>query len=260
MKKADWKYLVDSFLFICLLSLASIGFLMGFVLAEGPTGQETEKFFLGLHRHQWGNIHLYLSITFTILVVVHLVLNWNWIKQKARNLFKKRWGTMLIITVAASFMVLFLSWVFSQKNSPAYKGYGMREGISWKRQNETKKDFPEKKPTVERSSIPLPPSVKKEEISKKQEVKGEEKQHHIDEPKLTKGRLDVNISGILITGQMTFYDIESKTGIPARKIADKLGLPTNIPLNENLGRLRKIYRFKMQEVRDVISSILEKDE
>lgn len=60
-------------------------------------------------------------------------------------------------------------------------------------------------------SIPLPPSVKKEEISKKQEVKGEEKQHHIDEPKLTKGRLDVNISGILITGQMTFYDIESKT-------------------------------------------------
>jgi len=52
MKKADWKYLVDSFLFICLLSLASIGFLMGFVLAEGPTGQETEKFFLGLHRHQ----------------------------------------------------------------------------------------------------------------------------------------------------------------------------------------------------------------
>ena len=207
MKKADWKYLVDSFLFICLLSLASIGFLMGFVLAEGPTGQETEKFFLGLHRHQWGNIHLYLSITFTILVVVHLVLNWNWIKQKARNLFKKRWGTMLIITVAASFMVLFLSWVFSQKNSPAYKGYGMREGISWKRQNETKKDFPEKKPTVEHFSIPLPPSVKKEEISKKQEVKGEEKQHHIDEPKLTKGRLDDNVSGILITGQMTFYDI-----------------------------------------------------
>ena len=109
-------------------------------------------------------------------------------------------------------------------------------------------------------SIPLPPSVKKEEISKKQEVKGEEKQHHIDEPKLTKGRLDDNVSGILITGQMTFYDIESETGIPARKIADKLGLPANIPLNENLGRLRKTCRFTMQEVRDVISSILEKDE
>jgi len=77
---------------------------------------------------------------------------------------------------------------------------------------------------------------------------------------LTKGRLDDNVSGILITGQMTFYDIESETGIPAKKIADKLGLPANIPLNENLGRLRKTYRFTMQEVRDVISSILEKDE
>ena len=65
-------------------------------------------------------------------------------------------------------------------------------------------------------------------------------------------------SGILITGRMTLYDIENETGIPARKIADKLGVPSNAPLNETLGRLRKRYFFTMQEVKDVVTSLMKK--
>lgn len=57
---------------------------------------------------------------------------------------------------------------------------------------------------------------------------------------------------------MTLYEIEKETWISARKIADKLGLPLNAPLDENLGRLRKTYGFTVQKVRDVVASLLQK--
>lgn len=65
-------------------------------------------------------------------------------------------------------------------------------------------------------------------------------------------------SGILITGTMSLYDLEEITGIPAREIADELGIPSHAPLNEHLGRLRKKYRFSMHEVRTVVISLRNK--
>ena len=43
-----------------------------------------------------------------------------------------------------------------------------------------------------------------------------------------------------------------------RKIADELGIPPHAPLNEQLGRLRKRYFFTMQQVRDVVASLMKK--
>ena len=57
---------------------------------------------------------------------------------------------------------------------------------------------------------------------------------------------------------MTFQDIENETGIQARKIIEKLGLRSTVSLNETLGRLRKKYAFTIQELRDVIDSLMKK--
>ena len=62
MKKTDWQYLVDTLLFLCIVGIVFIGFLMGLFLPQGPAAPESAKYFLGLHRHQWGNIHLYQDI------------------------------------------------------------------------------------------------------------------------------------------------------------------------------------------------------
>jgi len=40
----------------------------------------------GLSRHEWGEIHFYISIAFLIILAAHLYLHWNWIKVSA-------WGT-----------------------------------------------------------------------------------------------------------------------------------------------------------------------
>lgn len=239
MKKTDWQYLVDTLLFLNIVGLVFIGFLMGLVLPKGPSAPESAKYFLGLHRHQWGNIHFYLSIAFTVLVIIHLLFSWKWIKSKARQIFKKGWGTALILTVIASILVLFLFWSLYPRIPGAYEDYGKGAGRKAMQQHLSEKGYPI--------------TEDKGGIQEKQEKK---KEGH--EQKLTRGVRAEDQSGLLITGKMTLYDIEKKTGIPARKLAEKLDIPSNAPLDETLGRLRKRYLFTMQDVRDALASLMKK--
>jgi hypothetical protein len=325
MKKTDWQYLVDTLLFFCIVGIAFIGFLMGLVIATGPVADESTKYFLGLHRHQWGNIHFYLSIAFVILVIIHLILAWKWIKGKARQIFKKNWGTLLVLTACVSLLIIVLFWALYPKVPGAYEDYGVGAG---KRERQlrlqeegyaTQKGFvsPEEdyilitgqmtlqemekatgipaRETAAELGLPSRVSLdetlgqlrkkypftlqevrnvlsillekekavaeEKKEIPKiKKEEKHEEKQAEEHEEKITRGRRAEDQSGILITGRMTLYDLEEETGIPAHKIADKLGLPANAPHDETLGRLRKRYLFTMQEVRDIVTSLMKKGE
>ena len=244
MKKTDWQYLVDTLLFLCIVGIVFIGFSMGLVIPKGPTASESAKYFLGLHRHQWGNIHFYLSITFTVLVIIHLVFSWNWIKGKSRQIFKKGWRSILVLTALASILVLTLFWAFYPRVPGAYEDHGVRAGAKAKQRNLSGEGLP----------------VHKEEYAEPQEqqVQGKEEEEHEHEPKLTRGVMAEDQSGILITGRMTFYDIQKETGIPARKIADKLGLPESTPLNDTLGRLRRRYGFSMQDVKDAVADLMKK--
>ena len=63
--RTDWKYAVDTLMFLCVLGLVATGLLMAFVIPEGRVETGQSKYFLGLHRHQWGDIHLDLSLAFT---------------------------------------------------------------------------------------------------------------------------------------------------------------------------------------------------
>jgi len=111
MKESDWRYIVDVILYICLGGMTLIGILLGFVVPAGPAVADSAKYFLDLHRHQWGNIHAYLSIAFVVLMVVHIVLNWKWVMAKTRQIFKRGVTPALVVTACAPLLVLFLFWV-----------------------------------------------------------------------------------------------------------------------------------------------------
>jgi hypothetical protein len=81
-----------------------------------------------------------------------------------------------------------------------------------------------------------------------------------EEPQLTRGRGAVDQSGVLITGQTTLMEIESRTGVSARLIAEKLRLPSQVPLDMPLGKLRKVHRFTMQDLRSIVSDQLKNTE
>ncbi len=319
MKKSDWQYLVDTLLFLSIAGIALIGFLMGLVIPKGPSAPENSKYFFGLHRHQWGNIHFYLSIAFVVFVTIHILLSWKWIKNKSSQLFKNRWRTALIFTALASVLFIFFFWGLYPRYPGAYEDYGVRAGERAKQQQLSDEGSPSSdekifyedgsvyvvitgqttlKQAEKATGIPartiaaklrLPSNVslddtfgrlrkkypfnllevrdvisdhlsrepapheERREVPEKAEM--QETEH---EKKLTRGISADDQSGILITGRMTLYDIGRKTGIPARRIADKLNLPSNVSLDETLGRMRRRYGFTVQDVRDVIASLMEK--
>jgi len=239
MKKADWQYLVDTLLFICIVGIALIGILLAFFIPKGPSALESSKYFLNLHRHQWGNIHLYLSLTFIFLVIIHLTLDWKWIKARANQIFKKGWKTALISTVLISIFVIFLLWLFYPKEPGAHEEYGIKKGT--RGQESSQKELA--------ADAQLPPQQ-----HKVQPTHGRME----EEQKITRGKMDEDQSGILITGQISLYEIEKRTGVPAQKIIEKLGLPQNVSRQENIGRLRRRYRFTLQDVRDIVASLMKK--
>jgi len=45
LSKTDWKYIVDTLMFLCMVGIVLIGLLMGFVIPEGRLGPGQSKFF-----------------------------------------------------------------------------------------------------------------------------------------------------------------------------------------------------------------------
>jgi hypothetical protein len=249
IKNADWRYLVDALLFVCLVGMVFIGILLGFVLQEGPVSAGGSKYFLGIHRHQWGNIHAYLSIAFVILMVVHLTLSWNWVTCRTRQIFKGRSAAPLVALATLPFVILLFFWIGTPKDADVFKSYGAGAGDralisrAQRRKAPPPAEVAVREDTLRSLDEPAAPAAPVVESER----------HH-------EGEIHDQPGSVTITGRHTLRDLESATGISAREIARRMGLPEQIPVNETLGRLRRLYGFEIDEVRDVVSLLLEERE
>ena len=88
---------------------------MTFFTSSGPNVAEVSKYFLNLHRHQWTNIHLLFAAVFTTFLLLHLILEWKWIKGKTIKLFGSK--QKLILWLILPFILIFLGWCFTPKNT-----------------------------------------------------------------------------------------------------------------------------------------------
>lgn len=110
MKRNAIKYLVDVLLFIDICSISVIGMLLAFVIPKGDADR-AGKYFFGLHRHEWGDIHLLLSLFLLVLLVFHIWFNWNWVIHSTVHYFGKQWKKALYIFSGAWFLVLMSLWI-----------------------------------------------------------------------------------------------------------------------------------------------------
>lgn len=242
MKESDWRYVVDVILFICLGGMILIGILLWFLLPAGPAVADSAKYFLGLHRHQWGNIHAYLSMAFVILMVVHIVLNWKWITSKTRQIFTSGSTPALVATACAPILVLFLFWAGTPKDTDKYRDLGLPGHDASSFQRDTA-------PGLTR----LPEGIAGDLKAPAGPEYPTGSQDKTDRPAEEHRR---DAGSLVITGRMTFLEIERATGLSGRSIADSLGLPPTVSLNESLGRLRRQYGFEIQAVRDIIDRMI----
>lgn len=115
MERNKLNFIIDALMFVVFAAIIFIGLMLGFVI---PTGEvpPPQKYLWGLHRHDWGNIHLYLSLFLIALLIVHVILHWSWIKTTAKKYMGH--ASMLWTLVFASVVLLFLLWFFYPKGIP----------------------------------------------------------------------------------------------------------------------------------------------
>ena len=110
--KPKINLIIDALLMILLAVMAGLGFLIKCVLIPGfqrneVYGSDVELCFMGFDRHQWGDVHLWVSVIFILLIIIHIILHWKMIKCIFCKMFLGKLARMIIVSVILLFMLLF---------------------------------------------------------------------------------------------------------------------------------------------------------
>ena len=102
--KSKLNLCIDIILLFLLMAMAGIGFLIKYVLLPGSErnqryGSGVDLEFLGLTRHEWGTIHLVISIFFLVFIILHVILHWKMIVRIFKRMIPRK--SLFVITASA---------------------------------------------------------------------------------------------------------------------------------------------------------------
>jgi hypothetical protein len=88
MRRATVNFIVDAIAFLAFVCLTVTGFVIKYAPHGRPGGGlgQSENW-LGVPHHAWGEIHFVASVVFVVLILVHIVLHWTWIKGYIKSMF-----------------------------------------------------------------------------------------------------------------------------------------------------------------------------
>jgi hypothetical protein len=87
MKKKTYLFGLVGLLVLSGLAEAVSGFVLWFALPSGGGRGRLGLTYLGLTRHTWTDIHDWVAIALTVIVIVHLIIHWKWLVQMVRHAF-----------------------------------------------------------------------------------------------------------------------------------------------------------------------------
>ncbi|MBF0316503.1 MAG: DUF4405 domain-containing protein [Oligoflexia bacterium] len=124
---ATTNFIIDVILFVTLVFLITTGLILHVTLPPG-SGRIAV---LGLSRHQWGDVHFYLSMSFLAGMCLHLWLHWHWIVCMLKgNSSQAGWPTrraiVLIITITIFLGIMLTPFLF--KVDSAERGKEIERG------------------------------------------------------------------------------------------------------------------------------------
>ncbi len=261
--KKNWKknlarinLTIDAIMLVLLMAISGLGLLMKYVLLPGfkrneVYGKDVELYFWNLTRHDWGEIHFWLSLAFLFLLLLHIILHWKLILGIFRRMLSAR---SLRISIAAFIGLLSLGLAFvplaikpeigppshdhshgrgSDHNLPG-KGQGRQLRI-YDIENEFSEINVEK---TEKSAIIQKESSSPEDDPTTQASHDHSRNHasdHIED--------DVEVFGY-----MTLNEVAEKYNISAARLAEAMKIPQD-QTQIRLGHLKRSYGFSMTDVR-----------
>ena len=97
MKRVTINFILACISFILFLCLGAAGSILRYVLPCGrgygwrggrgadQAGQNIKEFW-SMTRHQWLDFHFWIAISFAIVIIIHILLHWNWIVGYVKSL------------------------------------------------------------------------------------------------------------------------------------------------------------------------------
>jgi hypothetical protein len=226
MKKYQLNFIIDIFLLVVMMLTAGVGLLIKYILLPGfarnlKYGRDVDLYFWGWDRHQWGTVHLIISLILVGLVILHIVLHWRQIKCLYRNLVKNRASRVVLgIALVILCLVLALGPLLIKPSVLASQGHN-----SARLKHTTHSDT-----TAERPGRHI------------RQFETEQQEDH-DHSSLS--------AEIPIYGYMTLNEIAAKYKLSAPELARHIGVPIS-DTGRKLGQLRRQYGFQMSAVRAYI--------
>ncbi len=143
MRRTDINFIIDMTAFIGFVVMTITGILMRYVL---PPGSGHHSTIWSLDRHEWGDIHFWISVVFFSLLALHLVLHWRWVvsvvtgRPREGSGFRAGLGIIGLLAAIALALSLFLSPVetdltsnsASSRSGHGYDGSEIRGSMSLK--------------------------------------------------------------------------------------------------------------------------------
>jgi hypothetical protein len=105
--KLALRRLLNLLLYLSFCVMVGTGLMMAYRLIPGSRGGQGLEI-LGWNRHQWGDLHRWVSYGFVALIVVHLALNWSWLVKCAAKGHAWRLASGLLAGAAIIGTLLFL--------------------------------------------------------------------------------------------------------------------------------------------------------
>jgi hypothetical protein len=234
IRKAVWNFLIEGLTLLVLMAMVATGLMLEFRLPSGSGGGHGGVALaqLGLTRHEWGDIHFYLSLAFMALILIHLYLHWRWIWGLVKGSGKvnpqvRVWSFM--IATAAFLIMAAIPWMLPITEVPGEReggGGGGRNGqTQGQRQGQGEGGW--------RGGAGA--TVEHPEIGELPAMEGEME--------------EAASGGEFIRGRTTFGELAVLSGLTVEQVAQRLGLPDTPPEGERLGRTISQQGLTMSDVR-----------
>lgn len=123
-RKNTYMRITNLLLYLSFCGLIGTGALLTWRLVPGSRGGGGLSV-LGLGRHDWGDIHFWTAVVCVVSVVIHLLLNWQWLKKIAAGAHFWR----LLLGLGVGFLIIFGIYLLPIQSNGG-EGHGKEHGAS----------------------------------------------------------------------------------------------------------------------------------
>lgn len=234
--KAKFKlnFLIDALLMLLLMGMAGLGLLIKYLLLPGYKrnelyGNSIDLYFMGLDRHQWGSVHLWVSLIFTALVVLHIILHWKqivcWYKQLITKLYIR--VVVLVVFVQVLLTLVFAPFFLKPQIKPFFK---------------TRIHQSAQKTEVQRNVVIETVFANEKQMNDEKDSDLVLNSNHNKSDDWERA------------GAMSLTQLAQKYNIDEALLAKSLNIPSSF-CSERIGRLKRIYGFDNEKLKEKVNSL-----